>query len=868
MSQSEFAELGALRTNLLDTTLRNNLLNYRSSPKRTLQITGIKPDELYELLVIKGRSFRFTSRKRKPEGSDTFLQIPEEPDALQKKLVYIYNQANSIFEDQGYPVLYIACGFVQWYDIDAQKSPASPILLIPVEMKRTPKTRVFNLSWTGEDIYTSITLQAKMREMNVYIPDFDMPDDIKGFNDFFSSVTESIKDKRGWKTLSEIRLDMFNFKKFVMYKDLDVSAWPAVDYPLMKKVFGETTERFTVKGFEAQDVDLRIQAHNSFNVLDADSSQISVIEDAKLGQSLVVEGPPGTGKSQTIVNAIAELIAQKKSVLFISEKMAALQVVKSRMDNVGLGDLCLEIHSNKTRKTDVLDSIKKPLHDGNILNSNVAKDIYEIDHVRSDLNNYSAALRNPQGAIFKTLYELFGSREMSKYHFSEKASRMSSYELREPEIWTVEEWNESRFSLSKLAELAPVIVPIAENPWYGTEPDIVLPPQLPDIHDNITKAVDNLGFLLAATYDLCDNIGINKPKTLEDITDVIDAALSLSIFKKIPRTLLENKEWENESSKDVAIKLIEKVEHYKEMDLSISKVFKSEIFDVNTSRFTELSQKTFKFINSEYKKLKNDILTCYISEKPDDMTIRANLVFVEKTKQAKQEVGTLDGIGKKYFGDVWKGTESDIHILYNYTEKIKAFNLFVKDGIYTDEIFKTLENFNENDLKIKINDVVNKQKIANESISDVISLLHIDPVKLFNSENEIDAQELLYRLMKWRNNTNSLVFWSQYIQYRKTCFKTRADFLINDFEHGKIDPADLVQTFEGNYIDAMITRAFRVCPALSSFIREIHEGKIERFNELDKSLLVSNRDRVTAIARDEMNKALANPENAQKVKIL
>jgi hypothetical protein len=149
MSQSEFAELGALRGNLLDTTLRNNLLNYRSSPKRTLQITGIKPDELYDLLVLKGRSFRFTSRKRKPEGSDTFLSIPEEPDTLQKKLVYIYNQANSIFEDQGYPVLYIACGFLQWYDVDSQKSPASPILLIPVEMKRTPKTRVFSLSWTG-----------------------------------------------------------------------------------------------------------------------------------------------------------------------------------------------------------------------------------------------------------------------------------------------------------------------------------------------------------------------------------------------------------------------------------------------------------------------------------------------------------------------------------------------------------------------------------------------------------------------------------------------------------------------------------------------------------------------------------------------
>jgi hypothetical protein len=89
MSQSEFAELGALRTNLLDTTLRNNLLNYRSSPKRTLQITGIKPDELYELLVIKGRSFRFTSRKRKPEGSDTFTDTRRTRRATEKTSLHL-----------------------------------------------------------------------------------------------------------------------------------------------------------------------------------------------------------------------------------------------------------------------------------------------------------------------------------------------------------------------------------------------------------------------------------------------------------------------------------------------------------------------------------------------------------------------------------------------------------------------------------------------------------------------------------------------------------------------------------------------------------------------------------------------------------
>ena len=105
--------------------------------------------------------------------------------------------------------------------------------------------------------------------------------------------------------------------------------------------------------FHEEDVDIKLKVDEVFNVVDADSSQIAVIEEGKSGKNMVVEGPPGTGKSQTIVNLISELIANNKTVLFVSEKMAALEVVKNRLDIIGLGEFCLELHSHKSNKKNV-----------------------------------------------------------------------------------------------------------------------------------------------------------------------------------------------------------------------------------------------------------------------------------------------------------------------------------------------------------------------------------------------------------------------------------------------------------------------------------------------------------------------------------
>ena len=142
--------------------------------------------------------------------------------------------------------------------------------------------------------------------------------------------------------------------------------------------------------------------------MDADSTQTLALLDAKSGRSLVIQGPPGTGKSQTITNLIAEAVGHGKTVLFVAEKMAALEVVKRRLDAVGLGDACLELHSRKTNKRAVLQELDRTMRLGRPKLEQVEDDLRILTDLRDWLNGYSEAMNAPIGQSGVTPYRVIG----------------------------------------------------------------------------------------------------------------------------------------------------------------------------------------------------------------------------------------------------------------------------------------------------------------------------------------------------------------------------------------------------------------------------------------------------------------------------
>jgi superfamily I DNA and/or RNA helicase/very-short-patch-repair endonuclease len=909
-------ELETLRQNLLDMSLRNNLLNYHFSRKRTISIAGRNPEEIYELFVLQEKLMKFKSKirsrqiskvengderegdtyennsmllrtigkildsgeKNEPKNScsEHFLETTDDSENLGRKLFYVFNQSNSIFEEQGYPVLYLSINFLQWSDRKSSiKNSTAPILLIPIELKRIGKGRNFSIQWTGDEILTSITLQAKMKEFGIQIPDFEMPEKATGIEEYFNAVSAAIREKKDWKILHEICLDLFNFKKFVMYKDLDPATWPEgmspAEHPLIQKIFNPQYPECEVSGFLEKDVDMKLSAKDTYHIMDADSSQIAVIEDVKAGKNLVVEGPPGTGKSQTIANTIAELMAHGKSILFVSEKMAALHVVKSRLDSAGLGELCLDIHSNKTRKKVVLEELEKGMNRIAPVSISSERDIRELEKMKKELNEYALSLEEPAGKLYPSFYTLYGIREKTIAYFEAKGLKMPLYEFQNPENWESEDWAEAKSILEKLSQVLPCLGTPKKNPWYGCEPGLVLPSDILEIGSIISECATSFGYLEAAIKTLNDCSGTSRPHTLEEITTIIDAAKLLERSKSCPEKILHNLEWDSESSRVIAETLIARLRQYRELKIFVDNTFYPSICDLDTSEFEELSRKFLKVIYPSYRKLKTEISSCYVSGGPSQNDrILLDLACLSEYKSCILELESNGAMGERYFPEHWKGLESDPAVLDEYGRWITSFRKNITEGIFTDKIFGLVVNgVDRAALESAIKGVMEAKKSFLRLIEKSGILIGADFGKIFGKDLEAaKLNQLKYSMTIWEAETSSLVFWSQYLGYKKVWMETKAAPMMEDIEAGKIEVCDMIPAFEGNYAENLLHRTFRKRQALSTFIRELHESKINKFIELDKKVLLENRKRITCSVYDETPKLTYGASRASEAGIL
>ena len=234
-------------------------------------------------------------------------------------------------------------------------------------MARVAGTDGYVLRGRDDEIVANISLREKLKgNFDINLP--DIPDDEQwNPSTYYESVGREIGRQPRWRVDREaIGLGFFTFSKFLMWRDLHPNAWPnntLLDHPLVKILLGKGAdfETFSPLVPDEEPIDHRIDLSKCTHVVDADSSQAIVIEEARSGRNLVVQGPPGTGKSQTITNAIASAVHSGKTVLFVAEKTAALEVVHDRLRKAGLGALCLEIHSRKANKREVLKSLEQAL---------------------------------------------------------------------------------------------------------------------------------------------------------------------------------------------------------------------------------------------------------------------------------------------------------------------------------------------------------------------------------------------------------------------------------------------------------------------------------------------------------------------------
>lgn len=465
------------KTKLLDLSKRNPLLNFRFRKGTNLKIIEPSLLELWDSFVQKEQKITFPLVTEEAAGVTAAAEKPtaktkakldtvtdDTPGERQRALRNLKKKAQLFQEEQGINVLYMAFGFLRWNEKTGAKDFfEAPLILVPVTISWENIRAPFVLGLHEDEIVFNPTLKFMLEDTyGLKIPEFEHEADLK---DYIQKLRE-VLDNKEWSIQEEVGVGLFHFLKLSMYDDLTKNEEAILNSKLIRAIAGDSSAiDFAIPDFSNLDTSDELSPMKTFQVVDADSSQQEAVLCAKKGISFILQGPPGTGKSQTITNIIAECLANGKKVLFVAEKMAALEVVYRRLASVGLGDFCLIMHSHKANKKSVMNQFEQVLHRSEqkiTIKNDAYQELVRLDSYKQILNNYSRDIYTEIKPLNKTIYDAYG--ELTKL---EKVPDLPF------SIADVRQMSDTR--LLELTETLQTLVrslqgtdgDFSSNPWYG-----------------------------------------------------------------------------------------------------------------------------------------------------------------------------------------------------------------------------------------------------------------------------------------------------------------------------------------------------------------------------------------------------------------
>ncbi|MBN4082606.1 DUF4011 domain-containing protein [Phycisphaeraceae bacterium AH-315-B13] len=458
---------------LLDLSLRNRLLNFRQSG-RTMPLCVpdlaaledmLAEDTRFEILPKSVDNNEFLNQEL---GSHR-LYSDAAPADTQKRLLMLYRLSRSAIEETGANLLHLALGHLVWYESDSAESPRiAPLILLPAKLvrKSTGSGYSYKLMLTDEPVRPNITLLEKLRvEFGIDTSGLDdFPEDENGIDVplVLRNFRSVIRASSRWEVVESANIGLFSFNKFLMWRDLRENIDLLKQNRLVRYLVDSPSEPFDDAPFpDPRTFDAEIKPGDVYCTRDADSSQLTAVRAAAQGRTFVLEGPPGTGKSQTIANIIADALAHGKRVLFVAEKMAALSVVRKRLNQDGLGPYCLELHSTKGSKKEVLAQLGEALDAPDIKKPrDWDAACSELCSKREELNTYVRELHQerPSG---ESLYEMLGRLAQLGLHDRVELT------FDEPASTSAEQLETLRSHVVDLVERSQPIDPAGEHPLRG-----------------------------------------------------------------------------------------------------------------------------------------------------------------------------------------------------------------------------------------------------------------------------------------------------------------------------------------------------------------------------------------------------------------
>jgi very-short-patch-repair endonuclease len=867
------------RRALLDLGTRNRLVNIplRTKNIRAIEIVDEKSSDVFKLL---GESKRFTFLAAKAEQSegqsasgakndspsspvpqfrddgdgqpgsrprhlDTRLQTKLSPDGLQKRLLDIWYDARTLEEEQGVNILYLALGLLKWFEDDkSDVERFAPLVLLPVRLERSSAADRFHLVSRFEPPSTNLSLQAKMDgEFGIKIEDFHDEDDVD-ITAYVAGVARTVSTKSRWEVMPDAMvLGFFSFSKFLMYRDLDPENWPTdggLDlHPLIRGLLQDGFESPEPIVADDGKIDPVIQPVAMNHVIDADSSQTVAIEEVARGCHLVIKGPPGTGKSQTITNIIASAAAQGRTVLFVAEKMAALDVVHRRLRDVGLASLALELHSSKANKRILLEELKRARSAAAPIPRGEATLVQRLTDSRDKLNLHAETMHTAHEPSGITPFQLLGNLIRLR-----DTSAGSDYSLVTPESWSPLDLEKRRELAKEIAERIAADGAPHLHPWRGVERDALDPGEMEALRRSLGLVASDLTRMVADAEHACALFELSRPTTFGETAKLLTFVEAAAAMPECDLQAFRGPLWDRVHE---VTEIVQKGERFSKLRSAFDSAFVESAWNASLDGCrTILAQKgrsLFRVFSPRYR-AQVALFSSYLKV-PLPKTYEQRLLLIDgliAAQAARRSFEDVQTSGRAAFGGAWRKERSDWRKLGNFTSWWASFP---RDYLFDDMRDRLARVTLSSEDRKSFETFRTSFQAARSGVERLIDFLKLDarriPIALGDN---MPIKSIIDTISDWQKSLERITRWVAFMDRIRIARESGLSTLVERVLDGSLGEASLVPAFERSYFEALRSVIFAKKPELKRFDGEVHSRLVESFRRLDMERMRLVRDQI------------------------
>lgn len=864
------------RRKLLDLTLRNRLLNFRET-KKTIPI--LCPDlPALEDALADGATFRVLPRLKdltegdprsqevhlRRTGKDALANILREelqasrlhadltPEELDRRLLETYRAARLGLEEGGASALYLALGFCAWYETpQSTQRRLAPILLLPLELHRKSALEGFSVRLSDDEPRLNVTLLEMLKQDHgITIEGLDpLPRDESGYDvpRIFRTIRETIRDVDRWDLLEIARIGIFSFAKFLMWRDLVERADDLLLNRVVKHLVHHAEQEFDPgAAFPNEDrLDEEKKPAETFCPLPADGSQLAAVFAAAEGRSFVLEGPPGTGKSQTITNIIAHCLATGKTVLFVSQKMAALNVVHDRLHKVGLGRFCLELHSNKANKREVLAQLSEALQAGDTSTPEEWEHTAtHLEKLRTELNAYVSALHQRRASgesVFQVTSRLIGLRDAPHIALGWPADTNVD----------AERLGALRESVERLRTVAGAIGSASAHPWRAVRHAAWTPAWAEDVRAALERLRKSIAPVAAAAAPLSTEAALEPGSWSQDELSVLrDLAELLSSSPAPPRRLVVETDWPM-----VEEKIGGWIAHGRRRDALRTEVladFTPQILDLDLdalqNRLTRANASRWPVSWWHGRAVKAQLrAVSTIGKAPQNAEVGS---ILSKARELRDEERALTAAGedaRSLLGRFWKAGESqwaEVETVREWTGRLRALALRAakRDSNRAAELREVWASLAAEEVQTAgagtardtLSAFISAYDAFVEARRAVEALLELDVAAAWGKATVPEILSVIEgTCARGLESAGSLRDWCAWRLARLEAVNQGLAPLVEAYEAGDFLPEMFVRAFDRSYSQWWHSHIVSGEATLAQFFSPEHERKIHRFRDVD-----------------------------------